>query len=277
MRDRDQWLAVPVPDSGLPRELVDAAKEAIRHNRQTSSRGYKTWEVSSGLIQCAECGHSMGTKVAGGGKAGKRLFYYRCAGRYKGQGSMVICSHKKHHRAEATEAEVWRLVRSLFEEPEQLRADLERMIELECGAMRGDPEREAKTWLNKLSEVDRQRSRAQDMAIQGLLGYDELRAKLASLEETRKTAERELTILRSHQERLAELERDKETVLEYYAAIAPEALASLSSEERKQLYKMLRLKAVQYSDGSVEAEVSGVPIPNLSAMENTCSGTCLPL
>ncbi len=109
-RDRGQWLAVPVPDSGLPRELVDAARESIRYNNQTSSGGYKTWEVSGGLIRCAECSHSMGTKTAGGGKAGRRLFYYRCTGRYKGQGSVVICSHKKHHRAEATEAEVWRLV-----------------------------------------------------------------------------------------------------------------------------------------------------------------------
>ncbi len=150
------------------------------------------------------------------------------------------------------------------------------MIELERGATRGDPEREAKTWLDKLSEVDRQRSRAQDMAIQGLLDYDELRAKLASLEETRKTAEREMIVLRSHQERLAELERYKETVLKHYAAITPEALDSLSSEERRQLYKMLRLKSVQYPDGSVEAEVSGAPIPSLSATESTCSSTCLP-
>lgn len=275
-RDRNQWLAVPVPNSGLPRELVDAAREAIRYNHQPRNGGYKTWELSGGLIRCAECGYSMGTKIAGGGKAGNRLFYYRCTGRYKGQGSIVTCSHKKHHRAETTEAKVWRLVQSLFEDPAQLRADLEHMIEFERGAAWGHPEQEKKTWLKKLSEVERQRSRAQDMAIQGLLDYDELRAKLASLEETRRTAERELAILRSHQERLVELERDKETILEHYATITPEALDALSPEERSQLYKMLLLRAVQYPDGSVEAEVSGVPISSLSAEESTCSGTCLP-
>jgi hypothetical protein len=55
------------------------------------------------------------------------------------------------------------------------------MIELEQEGTRGDPEHETRVWLDKLAEVDRQRSRAQDMAIQGLLDYDELRAKLASL------------------------------------------------------------------------------------------------
>jgi hypothetical protein len=80
-------------------------------------------------------------------------------------------------------------------DPKELRANLERMIELESEAVRGDPEQEIKTWLDKLAEVDGQRSRAQDMAIQGLLDYDELRSKLASLEETRKAAAYELAAL----------------------------------------------------------------------------------
>ncbi len=33
---------------------------------------------------------------------------------------------------------------------------------------RNDPEQEAKAWLNRLSEVERQRSRAQDMPKSGL-------------------------------------------------------------------------------------------------------------
>ena len=66
------------------------------------------------------------------------------------------------------------------------------MIELERDGMREDPECEVKAWLDKLANVDRQRSRAQDMSIQGLLNYDELREKLASLKETRKAAEHKL-------------------------------------------------------------------------------------
>jgi len=80
----------------------------------------------------------------------------------------------------------------------------------------------------------------------------ELGAKLARIEEARRTAERELKVLRSRQEKLDELRRDKDALLEHYAALAPEALGSLTSEERRQLYKMLRLRAVARPDGSVE-------------------------
>jgi hypothetical protein len=179
-----------------------------------------------------------------------------------------------HHRAEEVEAQAWRYVRELFEDPEQLRDDLEHMIELEQERTRRNPEQDAKIWLDKLAEVARQRSRAQGLAIEGLLDHDELRAKLASLDETRKTAERELAALGDHQERLAKLKRDKEAVLEYYSGIAPEALDSLDPEERRNLYGMLRMRAVVYPDGEVVAELDGAPRtliwPTASVKENTC-------
>ena len=160
-----------------------------------------------------------------------------------------------------------------MENPEELRADLERIIEIKRKETRRDPEREAKTWLERLAGVDRQRARAQDMAIQGLLDYDELWAKLASLEETREAAERELAILKEQEETIAELERGKEAIMEHYVAVAPEALDSLTTEERRYLYKLLQVKALQHPDGRVEVEVSGVPKPGIGSMESTCSDT----
>ncbi len=152
------------------------------------------------------------------------------------------------------------------------------MIELEREGARRNPEQDAKVWLDKLAKVGRQRSRAQDLAVEGLLNHDELRAKLASLEETRETAECELAALGDHQERLTKLERDKEAVLEYYSDVAPETLDSLAPEERRNLYEMLRMKAVVYSNGEVLAELDGAPRPlagpNASANESTYSSTC---
>jgi hypothetical protein len=62
--------------------------------------------------------------------------------------------------------------------------------------------------------------------------------------------------LRQHEKRLEEIERDRVAVLDHYAALAPEALDFLTSEERHQLYKMLRLRADASQDGSVK--ISGV-------------------
>ena len=203
----------------------------------------------------------MNAQTTTGGRSREHVyFYYRCGARYRSRNG---CDHSKSHHAEEVEARVWEYVRDLLRDPEELRADLERMIELERAGVRGDTEQEIKTWVDKLSEVNRQRSRAQDMAIQGLLDYDELRTKLASLEETRKAAEYELATLRDQREHIAELERDKEAVLEHYAAIAPEALDLLAPEERQHLYKMLRLRATLRPDGKVEAEMSGVIEPKV--------------
>jgi hypothetical protein len=76
------------------------------------------------------------------------------------------------------------------------------------------------------------------------------------LEGTRETARRELEALRSHRERLEDLKRNRDAVLESYANITSEALNSLSLEERNKLYKMLKLRVVLRDDGT--PEVSGV-------------------
>ena len=71
---------------------------------------------------------------------------------------------------------------------------------------------------------------------------NELREKLVGLEESRKVAEGEIKVLRAKRSRLEQLEHDKETVLEAYAAMAPEGLEALTSEERQRPYKILRLE-----------------------------------
>ncbi len=91
------------------------------------------------------------------------------------------------------------------------------MIEQEREGLYGDPEQEAKVCTEKLAEVDRMRGGYQDLAAKGLMTFEELGEKLQGLEETRKTAERELGVLRSLRERIEGLERDKEVLVESYA------------------------------------------------------------
>jgi hypothetical protein len=95
-----------------------------------------------------------------------------------------------------------------------------------------------------IGRPDRKRSGFQDMAAEGLISFDELRSKLAALEETRKTARRELKALSRRREKIEELERDKNALLESYVGMVPEGLDALTSEERHRLYKILRLRVV---------------------------------
>jgi Recombinase zinc beta ribbon domain len=187
--------------------------------------------------------------------------YYRCRGRRdKGKDT---CSQAKGVRAEAAEGMVWDFVSGLLTDPEQLRADLDAMIRFERDTARDAPEHEAKAWLNKLAELENKRSRFQDMAAEGLITFDELREKLLALEENRETARRELEALDRRQERIEELERDRDALLDSLVAVSPDALEALASQERLNLYQMLGLRVVLRQDGGLEASGTLMDTPSV--------------
>lgn len=111
VRDREQWLAIPVPDSGLPHDLVDAARAAIKGNRRSPRSGRRFWELS-GLLRCSRCGYMMNAQTTTGGRSREHVyFYYRCGGRYRSRNG---CDRDKSHHAEEVEARVWKYVRDLL-------------------------------------------------------------------------------------------------------------------------------------------------------------------
>jgi hypothetical protein len=50
IKPKEEWIAVPVPDSGIPREWVDVARKRIKDNRAPSSAGHRFWELSGGIF-----------------------------------------------------------------------------------------------------------------------------------------------------------------------------------------------------------------------------------
>lgn len=248
-RPRAEWIAVPIDltDSGLEREVVELARAAIKDNVRPSSAGGRAWEVA-GLVFCTSCGRKIHPHTTKGGSTDRLYYYYQCDNR---EG----CSARPRVRAGKLEADVWQAVQSGLTDPDQLKADLDRMIELEHRVVRGDPDREAKHWLEKLSEVDEERRGFLRLAARGRITDKELDEELAALEETRQAASRELAALQNRKERIEALERDRDAVLEDYAGRTPDSLEALSSEERHQLYKMLRLSVAIHSDGN--AEITG--------------------
>jgi site-specific DNA recombinase len=255
-KDRSEWIAVPVPDSGIPREWVDAAREAVRNNKKPSSAGRRYWELSGGVFCCGGCGSRMLAETAWASRASaaKKYFYYKCP-KYR-RGGLEACPNKTGYRAEKVEPLVWEYVSDLLKDPKRLREGLEELIERERDEVRGDPDREAKAWAKKLAAAVDKRSRLQDMAAEGLITFDELGAKLEALEEERGRARRELEGLEDHRARLRDLEKDKDTLLDRYAGLLPETLDGLAPEERHYVYKLLKLRVNMHPHRLLE--VSGV-------------------
>jgi site-specific DNA recombinase len=247
-RPEEEWVYVPVPDSGVPCEWVDAARDAIRDNRKHSNAGRRFWELSGGLLRCGECSRAMHPHTTV--RTNKRFFYYCCKAKYKK--GVDYCMASRTHPAEKLEALVWGEVRGYLEEPERLRADLDRKIELERSGARGEPEREMKLWAEKLAEADAKRVRFQHAYAEGIIGLDDLKARLAELDDVRTTAEQEIAILEGRLEHIRSLEEDRDAVLADLEVMAPKVLECLDPEERHRFYKMLRLRVRLWPDRSLE-------------------------
>ena len=253
---KSEWIAIPVPDAGIPLEVVEAARRTVRNYKRGSNASGRFWELSGCVARCSLCGKAMVprpvvNKLKSGGRS---VFnYYRCSKAYGYNGR---CEHTKTYKAEALEARVWELVLSLLRDPDRLRAALDKLIEEERKAHQGDPRQDSKVWMRKIAEVDGLRGRFQDMVAEALITFEELRIKLDGLEETRQTARRELDALEDRRERLAELERDKVELLESYSEKASRGLDHFTPEDRHDTYKKLRLSVLVHPGGDLE--ISGI-------------------
>jgi site-specific DNA recombinase len=268
---QDQWIGVPVPDSGIPRELVEAARETVKYNRSAAKAAERTWELSGGIFRCGCCGRALSSVPVGGPK--HRRYYYRCPNR--ATNGPKACRMRKNFRAEKIEAEAFEAVQRALTHPEELRTDLDRMIEVQREATGSDPGYESRHWLGKLEEAGTKRSRFQHAYAEGVMSLDDLGVRLAELKELEETARRELSNLQGRQERIAQLERDRDALLKDYASRSPEALASLTSEQRHHLYKMLKLRLVANEDGTAALDADALPSMSCSKVGNLWSrSTC---
>lgn len=87
-KPREEWVAVPVPDPGVPREWVDAAREAIKENRRPSSAGHRFGELSGGILRCGGCGYAMMTNSISSYGSKRFNHYYRCPKRLRDRGML---------------------------------------------------------------------------------------------------------------------------------------------------------------------------------------------
>jgi hypothetical protein len=168
---------------------------------------------------------------------------------------------------------VWVFVSDYLKNPERLRTGLERMVEEKRKGLRGDPEREARAWLDKLAEADRMRAGYQELAAKGLMTFEELGARLEELEDTRQVARGELQALEGKQVELRDLEQNIAGLLSAYAEAVPTKLDNLGPERRHHVYKVLRLGCVLRPEGP--PELTGVFVADGSKVrENKGEPSC---
>lgn len=110
LKPRSDWIAVPIPCSGIPRSWVDAARESVAQNAPAPKRGTDRRELV-GLLRCAVCNRTMKFHRAGSGHGGSVNFYYRCS---KVDVDVDGCNNGRGLRAEEAERSARRFALGLF-------------------------------------------------------------------------------------------------------------------------------------------------------------------
>jgi Recombinase zinc beta ribbon domain len=242
-RSRDEWVGVPVPAS-LPRELVESARAQVNAPRPQERKNLaRDWELR-GLMRCPSCGGAMTTHTA---KRDDKLYhYYRC---HRNVDYGRTSCRQRMERAQKAEEAMWAFVSKVMKDPERILVGIDALIERKRTELRGNPDREAASWLERLAEVDQERRGYLKLAAKGRMSEEELDDALAELEETRRTAERELAALGNRRDEIEQLERDRDTIKASWAAAVPENLDRLTPQERNTLYLKLRLEMRPTEDG----------------------------
>jgi hypothetical protein len=176
----------------------------------------------------------------------KLYHYYRC---HRSVDYRRSSCRQRMERAQKAADAMWGFVSRVLKDPDRILAGMDALIEQKRAELRGDPEREAKAWLERLAEVDQERRGYLKLAAKGLMSEEELDEALADLQETRQVAVRELEAIGGRREEIETLERDREAIRASWAAAVPGNLDRLTPEERNELYLMLRLEMRPTDDG----------------------------
>jgi site-specific DNA recombinase len=245
-KPKGEWIPVPVPASGVPREAVVRSREHLEGHAKCSNAQMRFWELSGGVLRCPDCGRGLVAVSAWKGytrKDGtrKRHFHYACATRR--QRGKEACSYSRTPNAHKIEAEVWEAVKAVLLDPERLERGLDAYLAAEKEKDGEDPEKEARVFTNSITEADRKRAAYQDLAADGLMEREELRAKLDALSRQNAAAKEALKALKERRRKVRELQMSREKILARYRDAVPEALEEAEGKQRRTVYNTLGVTA----------------------------------
>lgn len=276
-------VAVPVPDSGIPREWVDLARKNVANNVKTMPKGgARLWELGGGIFTCGgtrsngePCGWTMQPHSRRGGTGGGPMNHgYRCARRaHHGKDA---CDVSHGYRAEQVEAEVWALVSRDLSDPAVMLAGLDALIEHERQKLHGDPEREEMMLMDRLNALEQERRGYLRQNARGVLPDDELDVFLAGLDETRPVLEKSLSESRNRRARLDELERIRDAWASgrsmWLSYVPGGDLRNATPEQRRDLYRRHGVKVWALPEDG--ARVDGVCIPENASRSRAPRVSC---
>ena len=249
-RPPEEWVGIPVPDSGISRETVEMARKNLDNRHRPRRKSARYYELR-GLLRCEGCGLVLTTYTTGADRVtGKKYAYYVCQSRRKWGAD--ACPAGPRLSAVAAEREIVRWAEGILEDPAKLAARMDAGIAGARGAAT-NPEITVRALADAITGLDAKRERLVDLAADGLLGKDELARRLSAIDSERGTLEAELARVRASTGRVEELVRQKETLLAAFGTGLRLGLGWMPPQLRREVYEALGLAVTVSADGGMRA------------------------
>ncbi|MHC4753007.1 MAG: recombinase family protein, partial [Planctomycetota bacterium] len=184
---REEWIEIPVP-AIVSEERFALAQERLEQNKKHSPRRTIEPTLLQGMLVCDECGYAFYRTSTRTSK--RKLYYYRCLGSddYRYPNGRVC--HNQPIRQDYLDQLVWEQVIQLLEDPELIRAEIQRRVKQ---IQDSNPTKRKKETLSKeLTRIQKGIEKLLDAYQEGLLQLEELRRRVPELRKREEALKSEL-------------------------------------------------------------------------------------
>jgi site-specific DNA recombinase len=240
------------------------AQERLIENKRLSARRTKSPTLLQGLLVCGQCGYGLYRTST---KTSKRqLQYYRCLGsdRYRHlRGPVCQC---RPIRQDYLDELIWQQVLRLLNEPELVRAEIERRIQENLSS---DPVQQRKLRLERESKrIASQLDKLLDAYQEDLIGLTDLRTRVPELRRKQTALEKELqgvALQALEKSRLSQLNAS----IENFLASLRQSANKLEVAARQKIVRLV-IKQVIVKEGTLTIQHS-IPLSRSNQSQPTAS------
>jgi len=267
-RPRDEWISIPVTPS-IDQNLWNGAQALLKKNAHSARRNNNKNEyLLRGLVVCGLCG------CMAPGYVSNQKTYYSCGAKRnknihsKPHAENIAVQHKPF------DAKIWQGLTELLQDPENLKAQLEKRLDRKNTSHL--PATNADTKTDKdLEKLDVQEKRILDAYRESIIDLDELKSQKEKIAAKRKTLEAKKKATPSHRESVGHAEITLD-MLGDVSARFQRAMGKADFANREKLVNLLVNSVTLYTN---KANVKGnIPVirGDVLNLSNVASSFLLP-
>jgi hypothetical protein len=209
LKPKEDWIAIPVTNAGIPRDVVDRARANL-HDRswQISKKNDRFFELSGGVAKCNVCGRNMSTTARKypkkNGEQGVN-YYYTCENQF--------CEHKnKFHRVADLEGLAIGVLWDLYSDDSMIKQTVLEHFDTEKRKIR-NPHDNIQDVTAEIVKLEAKRERVMDAYFDGRISKEGMESRTDTINSQISKAERNLERLSETSKAAEDIERRRNALL----------------------------------------------------------------